>query len=163
MWSFVATLLISSLFTQAGGDLYFGPAGSRIPSEREIGTAIGSDAESRTVIPEAIARFVGVVPLTNSINVLAAQLPPEWLPRIADVKFTRLDLPDAKREWDECSRLLWLTITTSENVLSVGVTEGNRCNRKGMTFEFERREGRWLTRQGIPAGTLSGVVHCGCM
>ena len=61
------------------------------------------------LVPDVLAHSLAMR-ATQDVNVIAEQLPATWLPRVSNVRFTRIPLEVAKRGWiDDCLRLLWLS------------------------------------------------------
>ena len=158
-------LLFLALALQAGiaqqsEPLRLTPSGPVLPDEQQIRATIGKDAD--TLIPDVLA-YSWAVRSTPNVNVIAEQFPATWLPRVSNVRFTRIPLEVAKRGWvDDCLRLLWLTASVNKDSLVFTVRQGNRCSSSWGTDTFDRSPGGWQRRGGIGAGGVSGGGDCGC-
>lgn len=136
-----------------------------IQRNRELHDVIGDEA--RTVIASAIEQFLAM-PINGGqarrdVSVIAAQVPREWLPRIEDVQFHRIDVSAAQEKWQTgCDRLLWLTARRTGDALSIGVTQGHKCLRLTSDYHFYRKEGRWVPSTEIGGGLVSGTTGCTC-
>ena len=149
------------------GELRLDPSLPPVQIEQDIRTLIGSEAETRAIIHQAIESFfiVSLMPADSprTANVLAAQLPFAWLPHVAGVTFVRLDAQRAARAWGSgCLPLMWIEVTLVGGVLAVAVTEGDRCQRRRSVVEFMRTERGWQRGWGIRPTVEKPPANCPC-
>jgi hypothetical protein len=157
------TALLLLIVSVQSGELRLGQWA--LPTTAHIRTMIGSNSEARGVIREALELFF-IIPKTptdtpRSVNVLAEQLPTDWLPQVHGVTFLRLDLKDAQRKWQEgCLRLLWITVESRGTTIKLTVSDGNRCENTTLVFEFSRtyRGGREVRASRLLVASHIAVV-----
>jgi hypothetical protein len=148
--------------------------GPNVPGEEQIIAAVGGEAEAVRLVDHTLGTLLrGRFDRSKvvMVTVLASQLPEAWLPRIANVQFTRLADDQAAKDFSKgCLRLAWIrSIERSGDSLSLQVVEGNRCSSVGITYRLRRNAGRselpaggrW-EQDGLAEGFGTQVTHCGC-
>jgi hypothetical protein len=114
------------------------------------------------LVPDVLAHWMPTRG-AEDVNVIAEQLPADWLPKTSNARFTRIPLEVAKGRWvEDCLRLLWITAQTHEDSLVVTITQGNRCFTMRSDDVFDRTRDGWQRRSGLRGGSASGVMDCGC-
>jgi len=136
------------------------PSGPLLPDEQQLRATIGKDVDA--LVPDVLAHSLAMW-ATQDVNVIAEQLPATWLPRVSNVRFTRIPLEVAKQGWvDDCLRLLWLSAGVKNDSLVVTISQGNRCFKARTDDVFDRTPNGWQRWSGIGSGGVSGVGDCGC-
>jgi hypothetical protein len=159
-------LIAESVFGQPDG--LFLQTGLTLQSRGELQQTIGDARQAEAIVAGAIAALTRSLGRSQKdpteLSVIAAQLPPDWLPAVDGVTLRRLEWADAKRAREnDCLRLLWVAAKVDGSVLTVTVAEGNKCHRRGSHYVFLRTAEGWRpASEG--AGSGFGIVGdpCAC-
>ena len=140
------TALLLLVVSVQSGELRLGQWA--LPTTAHIRSTIGSNSEARGVIREALELFF-IIPKTptdtlRSVNVLAEQLPTDWLPQVHGVTFVRIDLKDAQRKWqEECLRLSGLRSNPEARPSSSPSAMATDAKTRHWAFEFSQTYRGW--------------------
>jgi hypothetical protein len=160
----VLALAVGGALGQSG-ELRLAPFGTTLPAEDELRTTIGDGAQAAAVVKETVRQFLASASHRESgrVNVLAAQLPLEWLPSIDGVHIERIETETARDGWARnCLRLLRITANRAGDSLRITVFQGDKCGSHGVDYLFDKAPGGWTMRPGLRGGFGSAVGHCGC-
>jgi hypothetical protein len=140
-----------------------------VATHQELQKKIGSEAETRTIIREAIERGVVVRPgdlsagSSRVVSVVAEQLPEAWIPRIEGVRFERVSFAEVLVGWRErCLELLLVGVSVTETTLTVSLSRANRCRSVALERQFDRTPTGWTISPGVGGGVVGGGSDCLC-
>jgi hypothetical protein len=122
----------------------------------QIASAIGSDADARTVISMFLQESFPPSVVPKAEFFLRSQVRDEWLPRLENVQIVQLSEADAKARLGACDTYWVLDVYKTKDD-RIRVTRQPKCTASAQGTNFAIRDGEWrAVGRGIGSGWIGG-------
>src|SRR5262245_54072415 len=120
--------------------------------------AAAADDTAASLVSQALAKYVRTFP--RETDLLASQIPENWVPQIAGVQFMRLSDDAARAHLMQCGEILLIkALSVANESATVSVATTGLCRDSGLDLRFRRTANRWLPAEdGLSSGFGNGTA-----
>ena len=134
-----------------------------VPTVDDLIAQAGSEAHAQTLVDAAVRAHFGFTSGSRTIRLVAAQVRPDWLPKIEDVTFILLNDEDARIAHASCDGCWFLgPIRDVDGLVSVEINQGNVCVTRTSSYQYRLERGTWYQDVRSASGSILGMDHCRC-